>query len=151
MYPRLTGPFLVSIWYLTLSLPLSAAAAAATPQVPIICDKGIVRLGWGDKRARVLNGKRCEGRVGTWGDGGCGFRGQGSVLLQGFGQQVVEPCDHGSGVVVQTCRDHGVVVDLRDSKRACMCKTPVSVQWSHAQHEIDWMASLFEATSAVTQ
>lgn len=36
-----------------------------------------------------------------------------SVLLQSFDQQVVEAGDHRPGVVVQTCRDHGVVVDLQ--------------------------------------
>ena len=35
-----------------------------------------------------------------------------SVLVQGTGQKVVEPGDHGPGVVVEPGGDHGVVVDL---------------------------------------
>lgn len=47
-----------------------------------------------------------------------------SVLLQSFSQQVVEAGNHRSGIVVQACCDHGVVIDLQNiDKEKLMWKT----------------------------
>lgn len=37
-----------------------------------------------------------------------------SVLLQSFSQQIVQAGNHRSGIIIQACCDHGVVVDLKD-------------------------------------
>lgn len=37
-----------------------------------------------------------------------------SVLLQSFSQEIVEAGNHRSGIIVQACCDHGVVIDLQN-------------------------------------
>lgn len=35
------------------------------------------------------------------------------MLLQSFSQQIVEAGNHWSGIIIQACCDHGVVIDLK--------------------------------------
>ena len=70
---------------------------------------GCLGMGHASIPASVYTG-RCLAALALCVWGCCGV----SVLVQGPGQEVVEACDHGPGVVIEPGRDHGVVVDLRD-------------------------------------